>query len=220
MFYPGKDQLFLSRPAWRHVTSDGGRRLIYAPDAPIEHIRVGDGFLANLAQLTPILHGAYLLREANKAGIFVEPDKISALAHLATVEHARLARWFDDFDALEFPRPVKVMPTDPANSLFETVLEHKSAVAGSLLMGYWISIRYFVNQILRSVESVGRGTMGPYRIGFAIRIVYEFATGQEQRWIASMLDRFSRGYAAIDKKTYPKPKDDDTQPTWVVQSAA
>ncbi|TXC09990.1 hypothetical protein FocTR4_00005607 [Fusarium oxysporum f. sp. cubense] len=241
MFYPGKDQLFLSRPAWRHVTSDGGRRLIYAPDAPIEHIRVGDGFLANLAQLTPILHGAYLLREANKAGIFVEPDKISALAHLATVEHARLARWFDDFDALEFPRPVKVMPTDPANSLFETVLEHKSAVAGSLLMGYWasmlileetlvecgtpranseISIRYFVNQILRSVESVGRGTMGPYRIGFAIRIVYEFATGQEQRWIASMLDRFSRGYAAIDKKTYPKPKDDDTQPTRVVQSAA
>ncbi|RKL15574.1 hypothetical protein BFJ68_g5781 [Fusarium oxysporum] len=241
MFYPGKDQLFLSRPAWRHVTSDGGRRLIYAPDAPIEHIRVGDGFLANLAQLTPILHGAYLLREANKAGIFVEPDKISALAHLATVEHARLARWFDDFDALEFPRPVEVMPTDPANSLFETVLEHKLAVAGSLLMGYWasmlileetlvecgtpranseISIRYFVNQILRSVESVGRGTMGPYRIGFAIRIVYEFATGKEQRWIASMLDRFSQGYAAIDKKTYPKPKDDDTQPTRVVQSAA
>ncbi|KAG7419739.1 Uncharacterized protein Forpe1208_v003044 [Fusarium oxysporum f. sp. rapae] len=241
MFYPGKDQLFLSRPAWRHVTSDGGRRLIYAPDAPIEHIRVGDGFLANLAKLTPILHGAYLLREANKAGIFVEPDKISALAHLATVEHARLARWFDDFDALEFPRPVEVMSTDPANSLFETVLEHKSAAAGSLLMGYWasmlileetlvecgtpranseISIRYFVNQILRSVESVGRGTMGPYRIGFAIRIVYEFATGQEQRWIASMLDRFSQGYAAIDKKTYPKPKDDDTQPTRFVQSAA
>ncbi|KAF4444597.1 hypothetical protein FACUT_559 [Fusarium acutatum] len=241
MFYPGKDQLFLSRPAWRHVTSDGGRRLIYAPDAPIEHIRVGDGFLANLAQLTPILHGAYLLREANKAGMFVEPDKISALAHLATVEHARLARWFDDFDALEFPRPVEVLPTDTANSLFETVLEHKSAAAGSLLMGYWASmlildetlvecgtpranseifIRYFVEQILRSVESVGRDTMGPYRIGFAIRIVYEFATGQEQRWIASMLDKFSQGYAAIDKKTYPKPKDDDTQPTRFVRSAA
>lgn len=241
MFYPGKDQLFLSRPAWRHVTSDGGRRLIYAPDAPIEHIRVGDGFLANLAQLTPILHGAYLLREANKAGMFVEPDKISALAHLATVEHARFARWFDDFDVLEFPRPVEVLPTDPANSLFGTVLEHKSAAAGSLLLGYWasmlileetlvecgtpranseISIRYFVERILRSVESVGRGTMGPYRIGFAIRIVYEFATGQEQRWIASMLDKFSQGYAAIDKKTYPKPKDDDAQPTRFVQSTA
>ncbi|KAF4336002.1 hypothetical protein FBEOM_10135 [Fusarium beomiforme] len=230
MFYPGKDQLFLSRPAWRHVTSDGGRRLIYAPDAPIEHIRVGDGFLANLARLTSIVHGAYLLREANKAGIFVEPDKISALAHQATMEHARLARWFDDFNALEFPRPVEILPTDPTNSLFETVLEHESAAAGSLLMGYWasmlileetlvecgtsradseITIRYFVEQILRSVESVGRGTMGPYRIGFAIRIVYEFATGQEQRWIASILDKFSQGYAAVDKKTYPKPKDDE-----------
>ncbi|KAF4457512.1 hypothetical protein F53441_562 [Fusarium austroafricanum] len=227
MFYPGKDQFFLSRPAWKQVMFDGGRRLIYADNTPIEHIRVGDGFLANLARLTPILHGGFILREAQKAGITVESNKVSALAHLATVEHARLARWYDDFTSLEFPRPVEVLPTDTVASFFETVLEHRSPVAGSLLMGYWASmlileqtliecgipransetsVRYFAQQILRSLESVGRGTMGPYRVGFAIRVCYEFANGEEQRWIARVLDQFSKDYAAIDKKTYPKPK--------------
>lgn len=213
--------------------SDGGRHLIYAADAPTSHIRVGDGFLSNLAQLSPVLHSGYLLREAHKAGISVESDKVSALSHLAAVNHARWTQWYDDFTALDFPPPIEVMPTDPEASLFQTVLVFQSPAAGSLLMGYWASMlvleetlvqcgtpradshsttRYFVEQILRSLESVGQGTMGPYRVGFAVRIVYEFATAEEQRWIASMLDRFSQGYAAIDKKTYPKPKDDVIQP--------
>ncbi|KAF5661541.1 hypothetical protein FHETE_8397 [Fusarium heterosporum] len=232
MFYPGKDQLFLSRPAWKQVMLDGGRHLIYAADAPASHIRVGDGFLSNLAQLSPVLHSGYLLREALKAGISIEPNKVSALSHMAAVNHARWTQWYDDFDTLEFPRPVEVTPTDPVDSLFETLLEFQSPAAGSLLMGYWASMlileetlvqcgtpraesvtRYFVEQILRSLESVGRGTMGPYRVGYAVRIVYEFATAEEQRWIGRMLDKFSQGYAAVDKKTYPKPRDDDTEVT-------
>ncbi|KAM0411933.1 hypothetical protein ACHAPD_010156 [Fusarium lateritium] len=208
---------------------DGGRRLIYNPDTPISHIRVGDGFLANLTQLSPVIHWGYLVREANRAGISFESGKVSALAQMALVSHARFVRWYEEFDALDFPHPVETLPTDPATSLFETVLEHQSAAAGSLLMGYWasmlileetliecgtpranagVSSRYFVEQILRSIESVAQGAMGPYRVGFAVRIVYEFATGEEQRWIASLLDKFSKGYAAVDKRTYPKPKDD------------
>ncbi|KAF4989491.1 hypothetical protein FGRMN_9089 [Fusarium graminum] len=232
MFYPGKDQLFLSRPAWKQVMLDGGRRLIYAADAPASHIRVGDGFLSNLAQLSPVLHSGYLLREALKAGISIEPDKVSALSHMAAVNHARWTQWYDDFDTLEFPRPIEVTPADPVDSLFETLLEFQLPAVGSLLMGYWASMlileetlvqcgtpraesdtRYFVEQILRSLESVGRGTMGPYRVGYAVRIVYEFATAEEQRWIGRMLDKFSQGYAAVDKKTYPKPRDDDFQVT-------
>jgi hypothetical protein len=208
---------------------DGGRRVIYKADTPIGHIRVGDSFLANLTQLSPVIHWGYLVREANRAGISVEPSKVSALAHMALINHARFTRWYEDFDALEFPRPVETLPADPATSLFETVLEHQSAAAGSLLMGYWtsmlileetliecgtpranadVSSRYFVEQILRSIESVARGAMGPYRVGFAVRIVYEFATGEEQRWITRLLDKFSKDYAAVDKRTYPKPKDD------------
>ncbi|KAM0343244.1 hypothetical protein ACHAPU_008694 [Fusarium lateritium] len=232
MFYPGKGQLFLSRPAWKQVMLDGGRRLIYAADAPASHIRVGDGFLSNLAQLSPVLHSGYLLRETHKAGISIEPDKVAALSHIAAVNHARWTQWYADFDTLEFPRPIEVIPTDPVDSLFETLLEFESPAAGSLLMGYWASMlileetlvqcgtpradsvtRYFVEQILRSLESVGRGTMGPYRVGYAVRIVYEFATAEEQRWIGRMLDKFSQGYAAVDKKTYPKPKDGDFQLT-------
>ncbi|RGP78149.1 hypothetical protein FLONG3_3718 [Fusarium longipes] len=229
LFYPGEGELFLSRPEWSQVMFDNGRRLIYKPGTPIEHIRVGDGFLANLTQLSPVVHWGYLVRETNRAGISVEPSNVSALAHMALVNHSRFAQWYKDFEALEFPRPVETLPSDPTTSLFETVLEHKSGAAGSLLMGYWasmlileetliecgtprinadVSSRYYVEQILRSLESVAQGIMGPYRVGFAVRIVYEFATGEEQRWIARLLDKFSKGYAAVDKGTYPKPKDD------------
>ncbi|KAL4726146.1 hypothetical protein ACLX1H_006823 [Fusarium chlamydosporum] len=232
-FYPDEEELFLSRPEWNEVMFDGGRRLIYAADTPIAHIRVGDNFLANLTQLSPVLRWGYLVREANRAGISVEPSKVSALAHMALANHARFTQWYDDFNALEFPRPVETLPTDPSTSLFETVLEHQSGAAGSLLMGYWasmlileetliecgtpranadVSSRYLVEQILRSIESVGQGAMGPYRVGFAVRIVYEFATGREQRWIIHLLDKFAKGYAAVDKRTYPKPRDDFDEP--------
>ncbi|KAK6707691.1 hypothetical protein SNK04_008663 [Fusarium graminearum] len=228
-FYPGEEELFLSRPEWNQVMFDGGRRLIYSADTPIGHIRVGDGFLANLTQLSPVIHWGYLVREANRAGVSVEPSKISALAQMALASHARFVQWYEDFEALEFPRPIETLSTNPATSLFETVIQHQSAAAGSLLMGYWasmlileetliecgtpransdVSSRYFVEQILRSIESVAQGAMGPYRVGFAVRIVYEFATGEEQRWIARLLDKFSKGYAAVDKRTYPKPRDD------------
>lgn len=96
-------------------------------------------------------------------------------------------------------------------------------------MGYWASMlilqetlaqcgapvadsdavqRDLVSKILRSVESISRGTMGPYRVGYSLRIAYEFASAEAQVWIGGMLDQFSKSYAATDKKTYPAPRKD------------
>lgn len=229
MFYPGKDQFFLSRPAWREVMFDRGRHLIHPAEIPDETIRVADGFFANLVQVSPVLKWGYLVREANKAGISVEPSQLSSLAHLAAANHASFSQWYDEFAALPIPRPIEAAPIDPVSSLYETILVYEHPSAGAMYMGYWASMlilqetlaqcgtpvphseasqRDLVEKILRSVESVGQGTMGPYRVGFAIRIAYELASAEEQRWIGSMLDQFSRRYAAVDRRGYPAPKTD------------
>ncbi|KAF5004257.1 hypothetical protein FDECE_9234 [Fusarium decemcellulare] len=230
MFYPGKDQFFLSRPAWKQVMYDRGRHLIHPAEIPNETIHVADGFFANLIEVLPVSKWGYLVREANRAGIAVEPARVSALAHLAAVNHASFAQWYDEFTALAIPQPVEVPPANPESSLFGTVLKHEYAMAGSMHMGYWASMlilqetlaqcgrpvedserlqRNLVERILRSVESVGQGTMGPYRIGYAVRIAYEFATAKEQRWIGGLLDQFSRSYAAVDRSMYPRPRTDE-----------
>ncbi|KAL2693812.1 hypothetical protein Neosp_000378 [[Neocosmospora] mangrovei] len=229
MFYPGKDELFLSRPAWHQVMLDRGRHLIHPAEIPDETIRVADAFFTNLVQVSPILKWGYLVREANKAGISVEPSQLSSLAHLAAANHASFTQWYDEFAALPIPQPIEAAPIDPASSLYETVLVYEHPSAGAMHMGYWASMlilqetlaqcgmpvpnseasqRDLVQKILRSVESVGQGTMGPYRIGFSIRIAYELASAEEQRWIGTMLDQFSKSYAAVDRKSYPAPKAD------------
>lgn len=71
------------------------------------------------------------------------------------------------------------------------------------------SQKELVQNILRSVESVGKGPLGPYRLGYSLRIAYELASIDMQLWIRSLLDRFSKTYAATDKATYPDPKNDE-----------
>ncbi|KAG8416508.1 hypothetical protein J3458_007091 [Metarhizium acridum] len=66
-----------------------------------------------------------------------------------------------------------------------------------------------IRNILRSIETVGAGTMGPYSVGFGIRIAYELASAEVQLWLRRVLDRFTKTYAATDKSTYPAPRTDD-----------
>ncbi|KAF4984466.1 hypothetical protein FZEAL_367 [Fusarium zealandicum] len=73
MFYSGEGQFFLSRPEWKQVTSERGRYLIHPAGTPDDTIRVADSFFANLVEVTPVLKWGYIVREANKAGISVEP---------------------------------------------------------------------------------------------------------------------------------------------------
>ncbi|KAL3964697.1 hypothetical protein ACCO45_001701 [Purpureocillium lilacinum] len=51
--------------------------------------------------------------------------------------------------------------------------------------------------------------MGPYRVGFAVRIAYEVASPEHQRWVLTLLDRFNKTYAATDRATYPEPKPEE-----------
>ncbi|KAK7418827.1 hypothetical protein QQX98_003689 [Neonectria punicea] len=230
MFYPREENCFLSRPAWKPLMADRGRCLVHAADTPVAEIAVVDGFFQQLVDVPAVLKWGYRVREANKAGIPVEPARLAVLAHLAAASHASFSRWYDDeFTSLPYVHSAEAAPANPAVSPYATVLEHEHPWAGAVHLAYWASMlilqetlaqcgspvpgsdaarQVLVSNILRSVESIGRGVMGPYRVGYSLRIAYEFASAKEQLWIGSLLDRFSKSYAAVDKTMYPAPRGD------------
>lgn len=64
--------------------------------------------------------------------------------------------------------------------------------------------RHYCRLILQSFESLGRGLMGQYRIGFCMRIVYEFVDVPTQLWIRALLDRAGAVYASSRSDVYPR----------------
>ncbi|KAF7556755.1 hypothetical protein G7046_g6216 [Stylonectria norvegica] len=228
MFYPGRHSCFLSRPEWKRVMRDDGRHLIHPPELPVQTIRVVDGFFDRLADISDILRRGYDLREALQTGTPVEPAGVSALAHRAADNHARFRTWYDaEFTALPAVLPSEIPSSQPASSLYAVVLDYPHPWAGSMHLAYWASMlilqetlmqcqwpgadfvdvqRDLVQNILRSVETVAKGTMGPYRVGYSLRIAYEFANAEAQEWIRGLLDGFSKRYAATDKSLYPTPR--------------
>ncbi|KAK2600256.1 hypothetical protein QQS21_004974 [Conoideocrella luteorostrata] len=229
MFFPSGDHCFLSRPEWKPVIRDGGRHLLHPPEHRVAMIHVIDEFFERLAEIPSVLAPAYVLRESKTMGTFKQPSdvKIVALA-LRAIECRRLfSQWHEKFKNFA-PLGVDIPSTDP-DSLFDTVLKYQTPWMGSIHIGYWASLLILqealvqcewpedvaesrselVYNILRSIETVGAGTMGPYRVGFGIRIAYEFASVKSQLWIRKVLDRFAKTYAATDKKSYPEPRTDN-----------
>ncbi|UNI14115.1 hypothetical protein JDV02_000783 [Purpureocillium takamizusanense] len=234
MFFPQSDVCFLSLPEWKPMIKDGGRHLIHPAEQPDRVIHIVDGFFECLAELPAILAPAYVLRESRTMGTVHEPgpEKVAALAQRALRCRELFTQWYGDFKTLNV-MPEEV-PTQDPTSPFALVFQYRDSWVGSMHMGYWASMlivqealvqfRYLeldsearaqrhelTGNILRSLETVGSGTMGPYRVGFAVRIAYEVASPQHQRWVLGLLDRFKKTYAATDRATYPEPKPENEE---------
>lgn len=225
LFFPTSEKCFLARPEWRKVLT-GPARSIYSPAAPDLTRPVINSFLLCLADMPEVMWWGYPIREALLAGREVNRKRIRHLAELTAANHERFTAWYEDFERLGV-MPKEVASEDPS-SPYPIVLEHPVGWLGTMLMGYWASMlilqellmrcrwpvdfrdsqKQLVQNILRSIETMGRGIMGPFRLGYSIRIVYEFANAETQRWIITMLDRFSKRYAATDKGSYPSPRVD------------
>ena len=185
-----------------------------------------DDFYFHLAKVPEILSKGFHLREMNSQGKHASQAHIDALARKAAKTRHQFLAWFEDVKA--FPvMPKEVLSQDP-EPLYATVFEFKNAWVGCLMMGYWATLLILeetlmqckckedfreseeenCQNILKSLEQVGEGTLGPFRIGYSIRIAYDFANAESQLWIRNKLDLYTKSYAAINKETFPEPKAD------------
>ena len=184
-------------------------------------------YLHYLAKVPNILRHGYALREAVRHDMPIDLASVYLLTRRAEKLHADMEAWYKlVVDDVGLPDEIKSQ--DP-NSPFETVLSYTSPWVGTLYLGYWASMliiqnvlngchqndeytqknHLFARNIWRSLETVAAGVMGPYRVGYAVRISFEFADLPTQVWIHSLLARWQPLYAATSGDDYPSPGTND-----------
>ncbi|OAA73914.1 C6 zinc finger domain protein [Cordyceps fumosorosea ARSEF 2679] len=228
LFFPRGDECFLTRPEWRTVMRDRGRHLLQAPDFNDEAIEAVDEFNDRLAEIPAVVKVGYPVMEAAKQGLPIDPAAAATTLRLAAACHARMSSFWSSYGHL-FPAPAEAPSRDP-RSPYPVVLWYERRWAATLQMSHHATMcllqeflqrlgrppetfatsqEAYTRVILRSVEDISQGPLGPYRIGYALRIAYELADAEAQAWIRGCLDRFKSTYAATDKQTYPDMRTDN-----------
>lgn len=224
MFDISQDGCFLASHRWKKVLRDDGRYLVTGKHVvPEEFSTIVDDYIELLVEMPRIAKWVYLLREANRHCIPVEAQKTRVLDMYASKLRPKFMEWFSRIEAIG-GRPKEIPSQDPS-SIYDTVLEYPGIWGTAVFhIGYWANMlilqesinqcrrdgafdesnREFMRNILRSVETVGQGMLGPYRLGFGLRIAFEFADVKTQMWIKMWLDRFSLIYAATASADYPE----------------
>lgn len=94
-------------------------------------------------------------------------------------------------------------PSSPPADVAIASSAPRPAAAAAAPVDLTVQTRRMVQDILRSVDGVCQGAMGPYRIGYPLRIAYEVASVEEKEWVRARLGRISEFYAAMSPSTFP-----------------
>jgi hypothetical protein len=141
--FSGQD-CFLAEPRWQKVTrrdtsstGSGSPSSPNASDAVYDRHDFVEDYFQLLARLPAVLRSGYMLREANRAGIPVDPTTVSLLSIAAERLRAEFMAWYPSLLPLN-PSPIEV-PSKHPSPIFETVLKYKSPWMGSLHSTYYIT---------------------------------------------------------------------------------
>lgn len=176
------------------------------------------------AQLPPIIRMGYNIRQGRNNGVEPDPEQVARLKPKAEELRVAFLSWHADYASEgALADPVEVPSTDPT-SPYKTVLEHRNPWEGTIIMSHWASLLilqeslnqchagpgllYMNNEelahnILRSIEYVGRGLMGPHRVGYPLRVAYDFVDVDTQAWTLSKVSGYNGTYAAMSADVYP-----------------
>lgn len=176
-------------------------------------------FFAYFTSAPGLVHQLYDLRDAD----FTKPDTVARASDLlfqALVMQNKLSEWLANLSAVT-PLPGETRSAS-GDLYYPTVLEYSDESAASIFCGYYsymiiiheilrvcgypgdhsATVVYFRDQICKSVEYNARGLLGPYRMGFPLRVAYEVADPATRAWIEGRLERLSKVYAAVRPQNF------------------
>lgn len=196
---------------------------LISPSVPPTTNWIDDYFLLHV-QLPPVLRMGYNIRQGRQHGIEPSPEQVARLRPRAEALRAAVLAWHDKYMSQGvLAEPVQVPSTDPT-SPYEMVLKYRNPWEGSMLMNYWTTVlilqeslnqchsgpdllftdnQKLANNILRSLEHVGQGLMGPHRVGYSLRVAYDFVSEPTQTWTLIKISRYNDTYAATSADVYP-----------------
>lgn len=183
------------------------------------------------ATLPWLVKEIYALRTANASEISTL-TRVSALVHRTLEVYGRLQQWYEEFTAFA-PLPDEV-PSSTQDQLYPVVYSYYNSSIATAFCIYYATIIILhrilvechhpagdareislaVDKVCKSVEYLAAtGTLGPYRVGFSMRIAFEFATVATKLWIRKWLIQFEKIYKACNPNNYPPIEATDNEPS-------
>jgi hypothetical protein len=207
---------FLDLEEWRYIA-------LQRPD---------DSFSAQFYEMTDeltrcittcpwLVKEVYALRSANTSEMSTL-ERVSALVHRTLEVYGRLQQWYGEFSAFA-PLPEEV-PSSTEDPLYPVVYRYCNSCTATAFCGYYAAIIILhmilvechhpagdareisltVDKVCKSFEYLaGTGILGPYRIGFSMRVAYEVAPTATRLWIRKWLVRFEKFYKVCNPNNYP-----------------
>ncbi|KAJ5808774.1 hypothetical protein N7474_010043 [Penicillium riverlandense] len=205
---------FLASPDWHEMMREQ-----YTTDVPVHLHNSLEQFFAYFTFTPSLVHRLYSLREPD-----MTREKamqiISELLPAALDMKIKMDAWYEQFSQLA-PPPTEI-PASTNDPLFPMVLTFSDVLSSTLYTAYYSymviiheilrvcgqpgphadMVSYFCDQICKSVEYSSTGFLGPYRVGFPLRVAIEVADPETRAWIMGRLQEFSKIYAAAQPKNF------------------
>ncbi|KKK16294.1 hypothetical protein P175DRAFT_0535587 [Aspergillus ochraceoroseus IBT 24754] len=205
----GGEKCILTSDEWHTVM-----RQQYNPGLSSGLDTLVEQFFAYFTRSPALIHKLFDLREAditNPATLM----KVSEILTEALDMQNKLSVWYDEFSCtVPIPQEIISSTDDP---VYPIVFSYSDVNSATIFCGYYsymvliheilktcgypgehaAVVVFFRDQICKSVEYTAQGLLGPYRMGFPLRVAYEVADPVTRAWIDECLKRFSTFYAIL-----------------------
>lgn len=205
------EECFLASDDWHAVMKQRFDKALTAEF----HAHVEDLF-ASFTTVPRLIHDLFDIRTADMTSPATQL-KVSKVVAETLAMQKELEAWYDQFiQAVSLPREA---PSARGDTLFPIVYLFTNVDVASIYCAYYsymvviheilstcgfgpagdhkARVIYFRDQICKSVEYNARGLLGPYRLGFPLRVAYEVADPVTKAWIEGWLHQLAKHYAAL-----------------------
>ncbi|KAJ5145495.1 uncharacterized protein N7515_000059 [Penicillium bovifimosum] len=176
-------------------------------------------FFAYMTYAPDLVHKLYSLRNPGVT-CAEKSQRVPELVIQALEMQTKLATWYERFSHIA-PTPTETI-SSTGDELYPIVLTYMDVNCATIYCGYYAymviihevlrscgypgehdaMVVYFRDQICKSVEYNTRGLLGPYRMGFPLRVVFEIADPVTKAWVLDRLEHLSKSYAAMRPENY------------------
>jgi hypothetical protein len=208
------EECFLASDKWHEKM-----RQHFTTDLPAEVHHSIELFFAYLTYAPSLVHKLYSLRHVEFSSAEAL-QTISEVLSKALEMQTKLVIWYEQYSQVA-PPPVETL-SSIGDEQYPIILNYTDVNCATIYCGYYsymviiheilktcgypgdhdAMVVYFRDQICMSVEYNSVGVMGPYRMGFSLRVAFEVADPVTRSWILNRLGQFSKIYAAAGPENY------------------
>lgn len=205
---------FLASDDWHQMMKQQ-----YVSEIPLNYHDSIEEFFALFTYSPSLVHKLYGLREKDPSSPGVMQEISDALSQALDLEN-RLGLWYQGWCQISSP-PVE-RPSATYDPMYPVILSYADFTDAQIYCGYYAyriivhealktfgfpgpqaeRVLFFRDQICRSLEYTGAGVLGPYRIGFPVRVAIEVSDPFTISWLHERLKEFFKFYAAANPENF------------------